>query len=141
MIIAVDFISVNVADQERAKRFYTDVLGLELVTDVPMGEPDGSKWIELRPRGAQTKVVLNHDPKNVGTWAPFVLQTDDIVATCEQLAAVGVQIVDKPAVALWGRWWALIADSEGNRIGLTQAGDDGGDDDDDDDTPTGDDDE
>lgn len=74
MITAVDFISVNVADQERAKRFYTDRLGLELVTDVPMGEPGGAKWIELRPPGARTKIVLN--------------------------------------------------DSEGNCIGLTQAGDD-----------------
>ena len=32
MISAVDFVSVNVADQERAKRFYTEVLGLELLT-------------------------------------------------------------------------------------------------------------
>lgn len=135
MIAAVDFITVNVADQERAKRFYTDVLGLELVTDVPMGEPEGSKWIELRPRSAQTKIVLNHDPKTTGKWAPFVLSTDDIVATCEQLAAAGVEIVDKAAIAPWGRWWALIVDSEGNRIGLTQNGDD------DDLTTTGDDDE
>ncbi len=40
MITTVDFISVNVADQERAKRFYTDVFGLELLLDVPMPEPD-----------------------------------------------------------------------------------------------------
>lgn len=120
MITAVDFTSVNVADQERAKHFYTDVLGLDLLTDVPMGEPDGVRWIELRPRGATTKVVLNHDPKGVGGMPPFVLTTDDIVATCEQLEAAGVEIVDAAAVAPWGSWWAQIKDSEGNNIGLTQ---------------------
>ncbi len=120
MITAVDFISVNVADQERAKRFYTDVLGLELLTDVPMGEPDGSKWIELRPRGSHTKIVLNHDPGAAGKMAPFVLTTDDIVATCEALAAAGAEVVDKAALAPWGSWSAQIKDSGGGSIGLTQ---------------------
>jgi predicted enzyme related to lactoylglutathione lyase len=120
MISAVDFVSVNVADQERAKRFYTDVLGLELLLDVPMGEPDGSKWVEVRPRGAQTRLILFHAPAFVGGRAPFVFDTDDIVATCADLAARGVEIVDRPAVAPWGSWWAQIKDSEGNSIGLNQ---------------------
>lgn len=120
MITRVDFVSVNVADQERAKRFYTDVLGFELLLDVPMGEPDGAKWIELRPRGSQTKVVLYHDPKAAGKMAPFVLTADDLVATCEQLEGAGVEIVEKAAVASWGSWWAVVKDSEGNSIGLTQ---------------------
>ena len=123
MITAVHFVTVNVADQERAKRFYSDVLGLDLLTDVPMGEPDGSKWIELRPPGAQTRIVLNHDPRRTGQMAPFVLTTDDIVATCRQLADAGVEIVDEAAIAPWGSWWAQIKDSEGNSIGLTQTED------------------
>jgi predicted enzyme related to lactoylglutathione lyase len=121
MISAVDFVSINVADQERAKRFYTDVLGLELLLDVPMGEPDGAKWVEVRPPGSQTKLILFHAPGAAGGMAPFVFDTDDIVATCADLAAKGVEIVDAPAVAPWGSWWAQIKDSEGNSIGLNQA--------------------
>ncbi len=121
MISAVDFVSVNVADQERAKRFYTEVLGLELLLDVPMGEPDGAKWVEVRPTGSKTKLILFHAPAAVGGMAPFVFDTDDIVATCAELAAKGVEIVDNPAIAPWGSWWAQIKDSEGNSIGLNQA--------------------
>jgi predicted enzyme related to lactoylglutathione lyase len=120
MISAVDFVSVNVADQERAKRFYTEVLGLELLLDVPMGEPDGAKWVEVRPPGSQTKLILFHAPAAAGGMAPFVFDTDDIVATCSDLAAKGVEIVDSPAIAPWGSWWAQIKDSEGNSIGLNQ---------------------
>jgi predicted enzyme related to lactoylglutathione lyase len=121
VITAVDFVSVNVADQERAQRFYTDVLGLDLLLDVPMGEPDGPKWIELRPPGSITKVVLFHSPDNVGAMAPFVLNTDDIVSTCADLEARGVEIVEQPRVAEWGSWWAQIKDSEGNSLGLNQS--------------------
>lgn len=121
MISAVDFVSVNVADQERAKRFYTDVLGMELLLDVPMGEPDGAKWVEVRPPGSATKLVLFHAPDAVGGTVPFVFMADDIVSTCADLAAGGVRIVDQPAIAPWGSWWALIEDSEGNAIGLSQA--------------------
>jgi len=69
-------------------------------------------------------IVLNHEPKAAGSMVPFVLATDDIVATCEQLAAAGVEIVDKAAIAPWGSWWAQVKDSEGNSIGLTQTGGD-----------------
>jgi len=121
VITAVDFVSVNVADQERAKRFYTQVLGLDLLLDVPMGEPDGPKWIELRPPGSATKVVLLHSPDNVGGTAPFVLNTDDIVSTCADLEGRGVRIVEQPRIAEWGSWWAQIEDSEGNSLGLNQS--------------------
>lgn len=62
MITSVDFVSIDVSDQQRAKRFYTEVLGFEELTDVPMGDPDGPRWIEVRPPGAQTRVVLYHNP-------------------------------------------------------------------------------
>jgi catechol 2,3-dioxygenase-like lactoylglutathione lyase family enzyme len=52
-------VSVPVGDQERAKAFYTDVLGFELRTDAPFGE--GQHWIELAPPGADTSI----------TWVPW----------------------------------------------------------------------
>ena len=42
----------TVNDLDRSVRFYTDVLGFELVTDMPMAgpdEPDGQRWIEAQP--------------------------------------------------------------------------------------------
>jgi uncharacterized glyoxalase superfamily protein PhnB len=85
-----------------------------------MGEPDGATWIEVRPSGSQTRLVLFHAPDAVGPMAPFVLDTDDFVTTCDDLQAKGVESLDHPSIASWGRWWARIRDSEGNQVGLNQ---------------------
>ena len=38
--------TIYVDDQDRAKAFYTDVLGFELVMDMPMGDPGAARWID-----------------------------------------------------------------------------------------------
>jgi catechol 2,3-dioxygenase-like lactoylglutathione lyase family enzyme len=51
----IKFVSVMVNDQEKALRFYTDVLGFEKMADIPMGDhrwltvvsPDGLEGVEL----------------------------------------------------------------------------------------------
>ncbi|MBA2417647.1 MAG: VOC family protein [Nocardioidaceae bacterium] len=124
MITAVAFTTVNVADQQRAKEFYTDTLGFELLRDVPMGPPDGPRWIEVVPPGARTRLILFHAPDQIGPMAQFVLSTDDLVETCKELERRGVEVLEQPAVAEWGGWWASIQDSEGNVVGLGQEDDD-----------------
>lgn len=57
-------------------------------------------------------------------FTPYVLNTDDLVETCKELEAKGVEVVEQPAVAEWGGWWARIKDSEGNVIGMSQEGSD-----------------
>ena len=125
MITAVAFTTVSCGDQERAKRFYTDVLGFELHRDEPMGDPDGPRWIEVSPPGARTRLVLFHAPDQAGGFAPYVLDTDDVVATCAEVAARGAQVTAQPRLEAWGSWWAQIKDSEGNEIGLGQRAADG----------------
>ncbi|MDN5852797.1 MAG: VOC family protein [Actinomycetia bacterium] len=123
MITAVDFVSINVADQERAKRFYTDVLGFELLSDQPMGgpsEPDGPRWIEVRPPGAFTRVVLFENKDAAGSFGSCVFNTDDIVQTAADIEAAGGTIVEAPTEAPWGGWWGRFADSEGNEFGMNQ---------------------
>ena len=46
MIDAVATICIFVNDQDKAKAFYTDVLGFELRQDSPMGE---SRWLAVAP--------------------------------------------------------------------------------------------
>jgi predicted enzyme related to lactoylglutathione lyase len=50
---------------------------------------------------------------------PF-FYTDDIEQTYEELAANGVEFVEKPTRQPWG-WWSMFVDSEGNRFALEQA--------------------
>jgi lactoylglutathione lyase len=120
VIDAVAFVSINVADQDRAKKFYTEQLGFELVLDVPMGDADGPHWIEVRPPGARTHIVLYHDPESAGSFGPCVFDTDDITVTAADLKAKGVEILKEPRLAEWGSWWARFRDSEGNEFGFGQ---------------------
>ena len=56
MIRGVKFVSIPVADQDRALTFYTEVLGFRLLTDQPFNEKQ--RWLELGIPGADTRVVL-----------------------------------------------------------------------------------
>jgi catechol 2,3-dioxygenase-like lactoylglutathione lyase family enzyme len=50
MIRGVKFVSIPVADQDRALAFYTDVLGFRLLTDQPFNESNaGWNWALLAP--------------------------------------------------------------------------------------------
>ena len=123
MITQVDFVSINVSDQQRAKRFYIEVLGFELLSDQPMGgpqEPDGPRWIEVRPPGAFTRVVLFENADAAGAFGPCVFNTDDIVQTAKDIESAGGTVVEQPSEAPWGGWWARFADSEGNEFGMNQ---------------------
>jgi predicted enzyme related to lactoylglutathione lyase len=116
--------TIYVDDQDRAKAFYVDTLGFELMDDQPMGEPGGPRWLEVRPPGAETRVVLyqadEEFPRHEGL-NPTLFDADDIQKTYEDLSGKGVEFPTKPEVAPWGRWWATFKDSEGNEFGLGQA--------------------
>lgn len=50
MIDRVGTISVFVGDQDRAKDFYTSVLGFELRTDAPLSPGSTARWVAVAPR-------------------------------------------------------------------------------------------
>jgi predicted enzyme related to lactoylglutathione lyase len=126
MITQAKFVSINVSDQQQALEFYSDTLGFEVRTDAPYGEEmggdPGGRWIEVAPKGAQTGIVLQRaDAELIGGFAPVVLDSDDILATVEELKAKGVEISQEPAEMPWG-WWAQFTDPDGNEFGLGQSG-------------------
>ncbi|WP_308250123.1 VOC family protein [Sphaerisporangium fuscum] len=115
-ITKIQMLSLPVADQDRAKDFYVNTLGLELVRDNPMG-PD-QRWVEVAPAGSPTGITLV-------TWFPtmppgstkgLVLQTGDIDGDVARLKERGVA-VDGPQDAPWGRF-ATLDDPDGNGIVL-----------------------
>ena len=85
-VTRIGIVSIPVSDQDRAKAFYADTLGFEVVRDTPMSEL--ARWIELRPPGAETSVVLVtwFDAMSPGS-AHHLLECDDIDAERERLAA------------------------------------------------------
>ena len=118
MISQLKFVSIPVRDQDRALAFYRDKLGFKVKTDQPFDETQ--RWIELRIPGAETGVVLFTAPgeeSRIGGMFPGSFVCDDVVRTCEELKARGVEFVAEPSPQPWGMM-AIIKDSEGTSIVL-----------------------
>ena len=60
VITHLEYVSVQVKDQEAAKRFYTEALGFEV--DEDKSYPDGQRWLTVKAPGSRTKLVLFADP-------------------------------------------------------------------------------
>ncbi|MGN6743250.1 MAG: glyoxalase superfamily protein [Amnibacterium sp.] len=116
-VTAVQLFSIPVTDQDRARDFYVDVLGFELVNDQRMG-PD-MRWVQVRPRGAATSITLVtwFDSLPAGSLKGTVLETDDLDGDAARLAALGVDLGGGVQEAPWGRWVELT-DPDGNGIVL-----------------------
>ncbi len=119
MIGPIKTVGIYVTDQENALAFYRDILGFELRRDLPMGE--SIRWIEVAPPGAQTCLVL-YPRSAMKNWAErrssAVFHCPDVEGLCNELSTKGVKITMPPSHLPWGTF-AMIADPDGNELGLT----------------------
>lgn len=116
MIKQIKFVSIPVADQNRALDFYTEKLGFTIITDQPFDEKQ--RWIELRVPKAETRLVLftaEGDEKRIGSMMPMSFSCDNIDKTYEELKGRGVDFEGPPQKQPWGTY-AMFKDSEGNRF-------------------------
>ncbi|MEU8031121.1 VOC family protein [Streptomyces sp. NPDC049099] len=115
-ITHASFVTLPVSDQDRALRFYRDVLGFTVITDRDM--PQG-RWLQVAPEGAQTVFTLSGP--GMGGFEPgsargIMLVTTDVDADCARLAAAGTP-VQGPDELPWGRM-ASFTDPDGNGLML-----------------------
>ena len=120
--------SIFVFDQDEAKQFYTEVLGLEVADDMDFGP---MRWLTVRVPG-DTKVTLlekpgppGHDEETAeqvralvakgagGGWLAFT--TDDLDGMWEKVGAAGVDVTQEIDQQPYGRDFA-IRDPFGNHI-------------------------
>jgi len=115
----IQLVSVPVSDQERAKAFYTETLGFELVADNPFGD---QRWIQVAPKGAETGVTLVtwFETMPPGSTKGLVLETDDVDASYQELSARGVRFNSPVEEQFWGRF-ATFDDPDGNGWVLQQS--------------------
>jgi catechol 2,3-dioxygenase-like lactoylglutathione lyase family enzyme len=91
-------VSVPVADQDAALRFYTEVLGCELRTDVEVWP--GARMIEVVPPGSSVALVLL--PPNSEIPVAIRLGTSDAQSAHDKIREAGVTLRNDELVHLEG---------------------------------------
>jgi predicted enzyme related to lactoylglutathione lyase len=107
-----EIVSVPVSDQERAKCFYRDVVGFDLVREDPMGP--NQKWIQLSPKGCSTTIALVtwFDTMRPGGLQGVMLNVTDIDRDYQALTARGLKLTEIKQEP-WGRY-SMFNDPDGN---------------------------
>jgi predicted enzyme related to lactoylglutathione lyase len=120
--------SIYVDDQEKALRFYTEVLGFVEKVDVTQGP---YRWLTVaspeEPDGAELQLALNDNPA-ASTYQRAMFEqsqpaamffTDDVQADYERIEARGADFT-MPPTQVTGSTIAMLNDTCGNLIQLTQ---------------------
>ncbi len=120
--------SVYVDDQQKALRFYTEVLGFVKKADVSQGP---FRWLTVaspeEPDGTELQLALNANPAaKVYQQAMFqqgqpaaMFYTDDVQADYERMKARGA-VFTMPPTDVTASKIAMLNDTCGNLIQLTQ---------------------
>jgi lactoylglutathione lyase len=84
---------IEVEDQDRAKRFWTEQLGFELVQDAPYGN---ERWLEVRTPDRAVILVLDlrkgprpAAPDSALPTSNAMFYAQDLQQTCQELTAAG----------------------------------------------------
>jgi catechol 2,3-dioxygenase-like lactoylglutathione lyase family enzyme len=127
----VSFLSratVVVDDYDSAIEFFVGALGFELVEDTASVTRDGrsKRWVEVRPPGAQTGILLARADgeeqaavvgHQTGDRVGFFLHVDDFDTAYARMLAAGVEFVGSPRIEPYGRVIVFV-DVAGNRWDL-----------------------
>ena len=120
--------SVYVDDQERALRFYTEVLGFAKKSDFSQGP---YRWLTVAspedPDGTELQLALNDNPAAKAYQQAMFQQgqpaamffSDDIKGECERIKTRGAEFTMAPT-DVTGSTIAKLNDTCGNLIQITQ---------------------
>lgn len=120
--------SVFVDDQTDALTFYTDVLGFEPRSDVPLG--NGDRWLTVGTPG-EPAVELLLEPSSHPAVGPFrdalvadgipatMFAVEDVAAEHQRLVAAGV-VFTQPPTQFGPVTTAVFDDTCGNLISIAQ---------------------
>ncbi len=116
-------VSVPVTDQDAALRFYTEVLGCELRTDVEVWP--GARMVEVVPPGSSVSLVLL--PPDSQIPVAIRLGTSDAQQAHDRIRAAGVTLHDDELLRLEGvPAMFSFTDPDGNGLVYLEDADEGG---------------
>jgi len=120
--------SVYVDDQDKALRFYTEVLGFTMKADFSQGP---FRWLTVTSAedrdGTELQLALNNDPAAKAYQQAKLKQgqpaamffTDDVKGDYERIKGRGAEFT-MPPTAVTGSTIAMLNDTCGNLIQITQ---------------------
>ena len=113
MKVTTVYFQVNVGDMERAKRFYSDVLGLEVV----FAPPPEAGWCEMQLPGGAPRLGLNLPAEGSETSRSgrMMMEVEDIEGAKAYLEGRGVETSDYTDIPGMVTYF-YIEDTEGNAI-------------------------
>ncbi len=117
-------VMIPVADQDRAIAFYVEKLGFEKRTDVPYGEGNGERWVEVGLPEAGTTIALTPEREQWrgGRMTGVSFATSDIDAAHAALRDAGVDVdaevtrIDGPPPPM-----VWLRDADGNALLIVEA--------------------
>jgi len=126
--MTIKMTKVYVDDQEKALRFYTDVLGFVKKSDFSQGS---YRWLTVaspdEPEGTELQLALNENPAAKAYQQALFQQgqpavmffTDDVKSDYERMKARGAEFT-MPPTEVTGSTIAQLNDTCGNLIQITQ---------------------
>ncbi|WP_073225405.1 VOC family protein [Streptomyces sp. NBRC 110465] len=127
----INLTSVFVDDQEKALRFYTDVLGFTKKHDVPLGGED--RWLTVVSPEDPDGTELLLEPDKHPAVKPYTtalaedgipataFAVDDVRAEFDRLSELGVRFTQEPT-QMGPVTTAVLDDTCGNLIQIVQSG-------------------
>ena len=124
----IKLITVYVDDQEKALRFYTEVLGFVKKADFSQGP---YRWLTVaspeEPQGTELQLALNNNPAAQAYQQAMFQQnqpammffTDDLQGDYERMKAHGAEFTMPPTDVTASKI-AMVKDTCGNLIQITQ---------------------
>jgi len=105
MNLKLEVIAIPVSDIDRAKKFYQEALGCRLDADLDIDGyakllgfkppfPPDFRAVQLTPPGSQCSIHLARGKAKPGSAQGMYLITDDMQATCAELARRGVEVTE-----------------------------------------------
>lgn len=124
----LSLVAIVVREYDPAIRFFVDVLGFELIEDVPSTTTDGrpKRWVVVRPPDAQTGLLLARADglqqeavvgQQFAGRVGLFLRVDDFEHVYRRLVDARVEFVRPPRDEPYGRV-AVFVDIAGNRWDL-----------------------
>ena len=122
MNMKLELVPVPVTDVDRAKAFYTDMVGFSV--DVDVQPADGVRVVQLTPPSSACSIVLSTGLLEISDMAPgsikaLHLVVADIEAARRELLDRGVEVAPAEDVG-GGVKYARFADPDGNTMTLQE---------------------